>query len=525
MMRFLKRMKIYGFKKFKNFDIVFNKNTNILVGDNESGKSTILDAINVVLTEKYRNYDKYIIKELLNKELVSQFKSIPSIESLPYIQIDLEIELEATPYNGLYYGMNHNFEKGKEFYGIQFKCAIPDDMLPELISIIELGEVPYEYYQMSWNTFQGDSYNLFKKTLNFLLIDNDNIDSNNSYNYYNRSLFMNNHSKELQSKIKSKFRYDINQLFSELPIKNVNEHQKFGVNEKRVIFENIITILDDDIPIENKGKGKENILKTKIALDKNVGKTNILAIEEPENHLSFINLKQMISDIKKQDGKQLIITTHESMIANSLNLKNVLWIKETGTESLKDIPEDDANFFLKISMNNMLQYILSNKVILVEGPTEYMLIPKIFKTLFNKSIDNYGITIIDCGGVKYKRYLNIGNTIGKKIAVLTDNDHKQSNLDYKNSNNKSHDNIKIYMDDSLDNWTWEVCFYNLNKEKLEEIISVEEYADYLFHGRDYGKVLGKMLNNKVDTAFQMYNYNDEFVIPQYIKDCLEWIKK
>lgn len=88
-MKYLKRMKIYGFKKFKTFDIEFNRDNNILIGDNESGKSTILDAINLVLTQKYKNYDKYIVKELLNADLVSKFEVDSKIENLPFIQIDL----------------------------------------------------------------------------------------------------------------------------------------------------------------------------------------------------------------------------------------------------------------------------------------------------------------------------------------------------------------------------------------------------------------------------------------------------
>ncbi len=38
---------------------------------------------------------------------------------------------------------------------------------------------------------------------------------------------------------------------------------------KKIVFENIITIYDNNIPLENKGgKGLENIIKTRIALDK-----------------------------------------------------------------------------------------------------------------------------------------------------------------------------------------------------------------------------------------------------------------
>lgn len=121
-MKYLKRMRIYGFKKFKTFDIEFNKDTNILIGDNESGKSTILDAINLVLTQKYKNCDKYIVKELLNADIVSKFKLGSKVENLPFIQIDLELQLDDVPNDGLYWGMTHGFEKNKSLFGIRFQC-------------------------------------------------------------------------------------------------------------------------------------------------------------------------------------------------------------------------------------------------------------------------------------------------------------------------------------------------------------------------------------------------------------------
>lgn len=524
-MKYLKKMRITGFKRFENFNIDFNEKINVIVGDNECGKSTILEAIDLVLSQKYKNYDKYIIKELLNSNLVSKFELNPSVDLLPTINIDLEFELDNSPKSGSFFGATHRFEKNKLLYGISFKCEIPEEYIPELVPIIELGKIPYEYYQMSWNTFQGEQYNSLKKPLNFLLIDNDNIDSNNSFNYYNKALFTSSHESYHQQKIKSDFRTKVNELFNELELNSVNEHQKFGVNERKIIFENIISILDDNIPLENKGKGKENLIKTKIALDKNVGKMDVVAIEEPENHLSFPNLKKMLEEISNHTETQLIITTHESMIASSLNLKNVMWIKENKNESLKELSEDDSKFFLKMTQNNLLQFVLSEKVILVEGPTEFLLVPKIFEKLYNKSLELYGITIIDCSGISYKRYFDIANQMNKKVAIITDNDKKQSNIDYKNQFNTENINIKIFMDDFIENWTWEVCFYNFNKDSLQKLIDIEPGASYLFHDKDYGQVLGKMLNNKADTAYLMSNTDFEFEIPEYIKVALEWIKE
>lgn len=78
---------------------------------------------------------------------------------------------------------------------------------------------------------------------------------------------------------------------------------------------------------------------------------------------------------------------------------------------------------------------------------------------------------------------------------------------------------------TTDDWTWEICVYNVNKEILDEMIGVQNGAKYLFHDKDYGAVPGKMLNNKVDTAYKMLTSGSVFEVPQYIKDAIEWINR
>ena len=57
------------------------------------------------------------------------------------------------------------------------------------------------------------------------------------------------------------------------------------------------------------------------------------------------------------------------------------------------------------------------------------------------------------------------------------------------------------------------------------MIDVQAGAAYKFHDKDYGAVLGKMLNNKVDIAYQMLTSGKIFTVPQYIKDAIEWLKE
>lgn len=45
-MSYIEKIVIKGFKKFKDFEMNFNESMNVLVGENETGKSTILSIYN-----------------------------------------------------------------------------------------------------------------------------------------------------------------------------------------------------------------------------------------------------------------------------------------------------------------------------------------------------------------------------------------------------------------------------------------------------------------------------------------------
>ena len=46
----IQKVRIRGYRKFQDATFLVNPGTNFLVGDNESGKSTLLEAIGLVLT-------------------------------------------------------------------------------------------------------------------------------------------------------------------------------------------------------------------------------------------------------------------------------------------------------------------------------------------------------------------------------------------------------------------------------------------------------------------------------------------
>ena len=48
-MKYIKKIKLENFKRFRSFSVPLYRDLNVIVGENESGKSTVLSAINYVL--------------------------------------------------------------------------------------------------------------------------------------------------------------------------------------------------------------------------------------------------------------------------------------------------------------------------------------------------------------------------------------------------------------------------------------------------------------------------------------------
>lgn len=526
-MNYIKSLHIEGFKKFVSLDIQFNEHMNILVGENEAGKSTILDALKTVLNQQYRNTDKSVLRDLFNARMIAEFKAKPSIKTLPRIFIEVELALDLRQKNSSYfYGEVYGQRKHQtEKFGIRFECKYDEELGMGMEQSILEGKIPYEYYTLNWTTFANRPYQMVKRPLNFLTIDTTSSTTSLSFNYFNRTLFTSRYDDTTKAKAKNEFRERIIEAFDNLGLPPLNENQKFGIDSKKVILETILSIYEDSIALENRGSGMENLVKTQIALDRANG-LDVILMEEPENHLSFSTLRKMLQQISdKQENSQIIVATHNNMIASRLNLNNILWITEDRVKSLACVNPDVAEFFVRADDNAFLQLLLSKKVFLVEGATEFLLLPLFYQQITGHSIEEDNITVISCNGISYRRYLEIAKATDKRIAVVTDNDEKPHKIEEARTFNHDNNLQHIFMGSTIDEWTWEACIYKENKATLNGMIDIEAGAEYKFRGNVYEPVLGKMLNHKVDVAYQMLISGESFVVPQYIKDAIEWLRK
>lgn len=72
---YIKEMRVFGFKRFSKLQVEFSPGINIVVGDNDAGKSTLLEAITAVLDGQYRGTSlaRNLSEDLFNAENVATY--------------------------------------------------------------------------------------------------------------------------------------------------------------------------------------------------------------------------------------------------------------------------------------------------------------------------------------------------------------------------------------------------------------------------------------------------------------------
>ena len=228
----------------------------------------------------------------------------------------------------------------------------------------------------------------------------------------------------------------------------------------------------EDIPFHYIGKGEQCLVKTKLALGhKKAEEANIILLEEPENHLSYSKLNQLIRDIKNDSGERQISTsTHNSFVANKLGLEHLILLDNRKTVRLNELSDETQKFFEKLSGYDTLRLVLCEKAILVEGDSDELIVQKAFMTNNDGKLPiEKGVDVISVG-TSFLRFLEVSEYIGKIVAVVTDNDGNVEALTKKYANflgNNAKENIKICFDSTIDSGDLEISGKPFNYNTLE----------------------------------------------------------
>ncbi len=517
----LQRIKLKNFKRFSIFDTTVDKGLNVLIGDNESGKSTILLALDLLLGGNRRKIEAIGLESLFNTAAIDQFlRSERRLTDLPELYVEAYLGEQNNPdLNG------KNNSEIKICDGLRLRC-MPNDALSDDIRLIlaqKDASFPFEYYAIDFNTFSGKSYFVHNRPIRHLVIDSSQINNEYATREYVKGLYSSNVEGNEKHKHQNEYR-SYKDRFGREVLGELNrrvEKYAFAVRTSgKASLEAELTISEEGIPIENKGKGQQCFIKTEFALKKPRGKAaiDVLLLEEPENHLSHVNMKKLIHKIAESEGKQLFIATHSNLICARLDLRKCILLNSSGMQSalLDDVPDKTAEFFMKAPDNYILEFVLSQRAILVEGDAEYILLERFYEKESGSALEDSDIHVISIGGTSFKRYLDLAKLLEIKTAVIRDNDGDYHHNCVQDFAAYSCSHIKIFSDTDDSRKTFEICLYEANKKICEDLFGEQR--------RTLG-VQEYMLSNKTEAAFSLLQSNvEQLSAPEYIRKAIQWIR-
>lgn len=221
----------------------------------------------------------------------------------------------------------------------------------------------------------------------------------------------------------------------------------------------ILRLLDLIMEGNKSGLGTLNLLciAAEMLLFNNQKKGLKLAlVEELEAHLHPQYQLRLIEYISSQEkNEQFILSTHSITLASKIKLASLIVLK--GTEALPMSPEytlmkpADYKFLERFLDATKANLFFARGLIMVEGDAENLLIPAIAQ-LIGRNLYKYGVSVVNVGSTAYKRYVNIfkrkdGKSFGMPIAVVSDLDVRA--LEYYDDNCSNRKTPKYWLKETL----------------------------------------------------------------------------
>ena len=269
---------VKNFKKFRNREFPFNERVNIIVGDNDTGKSTLLECIELVINGYYRGkpISAQLSPELFNAEATSDYlDSDKKAENLPEIVVEAFID-DCPKYKGT------NNSKSINSSGACIRICFDEDLAntyDELIgSGADIQSIPTEFYKVEWFDFAWNSIKFLNREAKSLLIDPTRLHPTYGKNQYITNIIDSTLTKREQALLSLGYR-ELKSAFNEQEqVKEINDkldadnsvtQGKLDVVADMAQSKSIesgLQLAVDDVAFPMIGKGEQNQIQIKLAL-------------------------------------------------------------------------------------------------------------------------------------------------------------------------------------------------------------------------------------------------------------------
>lgn len=454
-------------KNFRCFDgnthsITFKKGLNVLVGENDSGKSAIIDAIKLVLGTTDMNWyrvdreDFYKEDTTLEIEIVCKFEDLNDDEKAAFLEcLSYEDEAKKIPSLYLYWRCKYlsSFKPPRPVAnlstGMDGNSQAPSVEARELLRTTYLRALRDSYSEMQ----SGKRSRLSQIMQHVSAIDSGDdvyVDGNDIHDLSIVGIadlsntLLSNHSalqqinNEMTTILQQKMLLKGDSVKTRLEVAGANANK---IKKQMALLEKLDLAVDKDASDMSgrAGLGTSNIMSMacELLLHKEAAKENrscFLLIEEPEAHIHAqrqLKLIQSLEDEAENGSRQTIITTHAPLLASVVKLSNIVIVKSGEAFSLSEehtkLDKDDYLYLEKYLDATKANLFFAKNVIIVEGPGEALLLPTLSK-LLGYSFTDYGTSLVDVRSTGLRRYARIfqredeSKQLDINVSCVTDRD-------------------------------------------------------------------------------------------------------
>ena len=445
----ISKMKVFNFRQFKSVDgapglkITFHKGLNALIGENDSGKTAVIDALKLVLLTQSNEYirpsDEDFYKPV-GEDACSEFKIDCTISE--FTQNEAKNFIEYLSFNKtedvIEYTLELHYRAWKEGHKIYQELRVGDiddgisidGKARELLKAVYLKPLRDAEREMS----SGRSSRISQILLNHPVFKDKKehavLEIIRDANKHIEKYFTDDtDGKRILQTIRSNL-----ESFSDKGQASDAELKTSDIQLKA-----ILESLSLNAPEINPGLGELNLLFVAAELlllkDDTDGGLKLALIEELEAHLhpqAQLRLISYLQNEYNENDVQIVISTHSPILASKINLKNLILMKNgTGydlAEGQTGLQKGDYLFLQRFLDSTKSNLFFAKGIIMVEGDAENILIP-VIADILGYPLEKYGISIVNVGSTAFLRYSGImvrkdGTDIGIPVSVVTDCDIK-----------------------------------------------------------------------------------------------------
>ncbi|MGS1015506.1 ATP-dependent nuclease [Allosphingosinicella humi] len=538
------KAKITNFKCYEEtFTLDLNGGLNVIVGANESGKTTILEAIHLALTGLLngRPLKNDVTGYLFNLSAQDKYvKSLGTAAPLPPPTITIELFFSGDTAELAELEGDGNSEKTKSS-GVVFKIEFDEESYKgpyeELVKTGTLASIPVEYYTTTMRSFARKGITARNVPIKSALIDSSSARLQNGSDLYVSRIIRDVLEEKERASISQAHRKLKEAFVSDPNLKLINQRitEAAKITRKAVsisvdlssqtAWESSLMTYIDLIPFQYIGKGEQCVIKTKLALStkKNAEATAIL-LEEPENHLSHTRLNGLIADLTEEHAKkQIIISTHSSFVANKLGLDHLIVLRDGAVVRISELRASD--FFKKLAGYDTLRLVLAERAILVEGDSDELVVQRAYMDANDGRLPIHdGIDVISVG-TAFLQFLEIAEALKIPTSVVTDNDGDAAAVEKKYAAYAGSENIRICFDPVEDGGDLKINSKPFNYNTLEpkllkenDLATLKAILGVAAETDDQLRI--HMRSNKTESALAIFNSDEKITYPKYILEAI-----